>query len=199
MGLMKQHDKYPPGSAFVFDDAGVEYSNRKYHDNTTMNFILQTIRYRRFCFIINVPVFDFIDKQGRQLCHAKFKMQRIDRAKRMGVMAPLIQENDGFGYVRTGYPLLKGLLISEMNVSMPSFKLRKGYEEKAKEFKDQISIRNYEVEKLKERMQSADVLSKQFQPPNPQERSTAEIIAPVIQSQSRLKYNEDKQDFEEVM
>jgi len=198
MGLMKETDKYPPGSAFVFDDAGVEYSNRKFHDNLNINFLLQTIRYRRFAFIITVPIFDFIDKQGRMLCQAKFRMMDVDRKHRISTMIPYVQSNDGFGFTKTGFPLLNGMLISEVKVKVPSCRLRKDYEAKAKEFKDQIGIRNYAIEKVKEDMRTRlAVASKQELTGNikvmMEDAPKPEPLIP-LKSSKRLRYDPEKDE-----
>lgn len=145
----------PIGSVGVFEEVGVNYSSRKYHENTHMDIIMQTMRYKRRVLIMNVPDISFIDKRGRHLIDAIFKMDStINLKKNLSKMTPYFQENDGLGFIKKGYPLLDGMLVSEVFVNRPSKTLRQEYERRAKQYKDGLNKKQLELQEMKDRLLS---------------------------------------------
>ncbi len=85
-----------PGDAILWDEAGVEISNRSWQSlvNKTLNLLFQTFRHKRFIVIMTVPYVDFIDAGTRKLLHAEFEVQKInDETSKARIKPLLIQYN----------------------------------------------------------------------------------------------------------
>ncbi len=76
--------KKKKGIFIVWDEAGVDISNRNWQQtaNKMINFLLQTFRHRCFILFFTCPYTDFIDAQTRKLFHAEFKTISIDKKNR---------------------------------------------------------------------------------------------------------------------
>lgn len=63
----------PPGSIIIFDDAGVGANSRDWQDeyNKILAKIAQSFRFMNYVFLVTVPKMDFIDRQAREVVHAR--------------------------------------------------------------------------------------------------------------------------------
>ena len=95
MKLINEGD-LKPGSVIIWDEAGVDLSNRNWQSvtNKMLNALLQTFRHRNFILFFTVPYSDFVDSATRKLFHADFETQKIDKSKGTVVIKPkLLQYN----------------------------------------------------------------------------------------------------------
>ena len=85
-----------PGSVIVWDEAGIDLSNRNWQSvtNKMLNALLQTFRHKNFILFFTVPFHDFIDSSSRKLFHADFETQKINRNQSTVIIKPkLLQYN----------------------------------------------------------------------------------------------------------
>jgi hypothetical protein len=126
----------PPGGAVVFDEAGTSLSARLWHSvgNILLNFINQTIRYKRQLIIFTVPLESFIDIQARRLIFLKLTTVDILKRRRLCVLKPLYsQYNEQFRKEYRKYLMLNvgvPAQLVDIKVKMPSLRLRRAYEAK---------------------------------------------------------------------
>lgn len=139
--------KLRKGSVIIFEEAGIELSNRNWYSvmNKMLNFLLQTFRHRNFILILNSPYMDFVDAATRKLFHAEITTVKIDFEKELTVLKPqIIQYNSRYKkfyykYLRVGLPG-KGLgAVKNWSVPKPTEELLKAYEEKKKAFTDSLN------------------------------------------------------------
>jgi len=94
--LMKliNSDELKSGSVVVWDEAGVNLSNRNWQSgiNKMMNLLLQTFRHRNIILIFTVPYQDFIDAATRKLFHADFQTVSINKAKKTCRIKPKLMQ-----------------------------------------------------------------------------------------------------------
>jgi len=134
------------GVAILWDEAGIDLSNRSWQSmtNRLLNFLLQTFRHRCFVLIFTTPYNSFIDKSTRKLFHAEFSTTNIDFKNNTVRLKPkLIQYNaryDKFYHkwlrVATGkgaYPL------KQWNIPKPSVQILEDYETKKEDFTRQLN------------------------------------------------------------
>jgi len=128
----------PSGSAIVFDESGVAWQSRNFMSfmNKALSYALQTVRFKNHYLILTVPDLSFIDAQGRKLLHMLMVTQRILRKKKVVRIRPYIysmnyrQARDPFTItpkVVIGDKIIK---IRDIEVGMPSLKLRRRYEDR---------------------------------------------------------------------
>jgi len=151
--LMKliNSDKLKKGSVIVWDEAGVDLSNRSWQSTTNklLNHLLQTFRHRCFILIFTAPYMNFIDSATRRLFHAEFQTVSIDYKERTVKVRPqLIQYNSRLNkfYYKWLRIVTKGdgvVPLVEWNVKAPNKELIKQYEEKKTMFTNQL---NAEIE-----------------------------------------------------
>ena len=128
--------KLKKGSVIVWDEAGVDLSNRSWQSatNKLLNFLLQTFRHKNIILLFTTPYSDFVDKLTRRLFHAEFKTISIDFDKNTTKIKPLlIQYNARYGkfyykFLRIIHREGGAVPISEWNVPSPSKELIKAYE-----------------------------------------------------------------------
>lgn len=138
--------KLKKGSVILFEEAGVDLSNRNWQSvqNKVLNYLFQTFRHKNFILIMNSPYMDFIDKATRKLFHAEFLTMRIDKTLKKCIIKPqLIQYNsrrDKFYYKYLRYNQEGSLrVIKEWGVSKPRPDLIKEYEKKKTEYTNQLN------------------------------------------------------------
>ena len=88
------------GSVIVWDEAGIDLSNRNWQSvtNKMLNALLQTFRHRNFVLFFTVPYHDFIDSASKKLFHADFETQRINKNQGVVIIKPkLLQYNSNLG------------------------------------------------------------------------------------------------------
>lgn len=130
-------DTLKPGSVIVWDEAGIDLSNRNWQSitNKMLNALLQTFRHRNFILLFTVPFHDFIDSSSRKLFHADFQTQRLNKNQGVVVLKPkLLQYNSDLGkwYRKYLKVTINGgvIKIRKWKVPRPSKELIKVYEEK---------------------------------------------------------------------
>jgi DNA-binding CsgD family transcriptional regulator len=139
-------NKLHKGSAIVFEEAGIEMSNRNWQSTTNkmLNFLMQTFRHRNFILIFNSPYMDFVDSATRKLFHAEMTTCGIDKVKSQVKLKPLcIQYNarySKFYYKRLKVRTPEGAVpVSYWKVDKPSNDLLKAYEDKKRVFTDALN------------------------------------------------------------
>lgn len=140
------HGKLKRGSAIVFEETGVELSNKNWQSvfNKMISYLLQTFRHRNFILILNAPFLDFIDSSMRKLFHGELRTVSINRKKNTVKMRPLLLQYNSrlkkhyFKYLRIRTP--KGIVpIARWNIPRPSSKLIREYEVKKRRFTDALN------------------------------------------------------------
>lgn len=134
---------FPRGQPIVYEEVGVNEGNRSWAQNMDTNKILQTFRHKNAILLMNTPVKTFVDKQARDLNHAIFWMRKILHNKKQSVMSPFFTEiNPVSGETRTGWCVLKGDMISEIVLNIPSLELRKAYKKGKLEFTKKLNAKS---------------------------------------------------------
>ena len=84
--------KLKRGSVIVWDEAGIDLSNRAWQSatNKLLNFVFQTFRHKGYILFFTTPYGDFIDKQTRRLFHCEMKTIRINFKARKTKIKPLL-------------------------------------------------------------------------------------------------------------
>ena len=135
-----------PGSVIVWDEAGIDLSNRNWQSvtNKMLNALLQTFRHKNFILLFTVPFHDFIDVASRKLFHADFETQRINKLEEVVVIKPkLLQYNSNLAKWYRKYLKVKinGAIVKirKWKVPKPSNGLIKAYEEKKNQYTKQLN------------------------------------------------------------
>ena len=130
-----------PGSVIIWDEAGIDLSNRNWQSltNKMLNALLQTFRHKNFILFFTVPYHDFIDVSSKKLFHADFETQRINKNKGEVVLKPkLLQYNSNLQKWYRKYLKVSQngavVKIRRWKVPKPSDGLISKYEEKKNEF-----------------------------------------------------------------
>lgn len=139
-----------PGSVILWDEAGIDLSNRNWQSvtNKMLNALLQTFRHKNFILLFTVPYHDFIDASTRKLFHADFETQRINKKQKVVVIKPkLLQYNSNMGKWYRKYLRVQSnnsiIKIRRWAVPKPSDKLIKDYESKKNQFTKNL---NYSID-----------------------------------------------------
>lgn len=141
--LMKLINKgeLKPGSVIIWDEAGIDLSNRNWQSvtNKMLNALLQTFRHQNFILFFTVPYHDFIDSSSRKLFHADFETQKINKNQKVVIIKPkLLQYNSNLAKWYRKYLKVqinnRMVKIKRWSVPKPSDALIKAYEEKRKSF-----------------------------------------------------------------
>ncbi len=147
------------GSVIVFEEGGVEMSNKNWQSvtNKMLNYLMQTFRHRNFILIMNSPFIDFVDASTRKLFHAEFRTIGINQKTCECRLKPsLIDYNSRtqkFYYPRLKVITSEGSLpITYWRVCKPSDNLLVNYEEKKRKFTDELNKRIYsELQNVQEK------------------------------------------------
>ena len=126
------------GLVIVWDEAGIDLSNRNWQSvtNRMLNFLLQTFRHKNFILIFTAPYHDFLDVASRKLFHADFETVKINKKKGTCTIKPkLLQYNPSRKqwyrkYLRVLVPGIGTKKIKRWKIKKPSLKLRRAYENK---------------------------------------------------------------------
>lgn len=146
--LMKliREGNLPPGSVILWDEAGIDLSNRNWQSvtNKMLNALLQTFRHRNFILLFTVPYHDFIDSASRKLFHADFETQRINKNKQEVIIKPkLLQYNSNLAkWYRKYLKITENghvVKIKRWAVPKPSDELIKQYEERKNYFTSSLN------------------------------------------------------------
>ncbi len=146
MNLINKEGELNKGSVIVFEEVGVELSNRNWASvtNKMLNYLMQTFRHRCFILIMNSPFMDFVDASTRKLFHAELTTIGIDFNKKQTKLKPqLIQYNSRlqkFYYKRLKVITTEGILpVNIWRVNKPSDKLLADYEQKKRDYTDALN------------------------------------------------------------
>ena len=157
------------GQAFIFDEAGLEYSNRKFYteQNIAINNALQSIRYKGLIIIFTTPALSFIDCGGRAMFHAYFQTHKIFYKQGISIFKPfLISYNARTGKRYDKHPIYyrkwlnateKRQKIERYYFKRPPAKLVKEYEHKRANFIQ--AFLDKETNKIKVQEQQESVMS----------------------------------------
>lgn len=136
------------GTVIVFEEAGVEMSNKNWASvtNKMLNYLIQTFRHRGFILIMNSPYMDFIDSATRKLFHAEFQTMGIDFNKEVCKVKPqLIQYNarlQKFYYKKLRVIREEGNIpISFWTIDKPSKVLVVDYEKKKRVYTNTLNLK----------------------------------------------------------
>lgn len=154
------------GIVFIWDEAGVDLSNRNWQSitNKVINYLLQTFRHRNFILIFTAPYSDFIDVSTKKLFHAEFQTVSINKTKKtVNVKPKQIQYNSGkkkfyYHYLRIRKKGKGMVKIRKWAIPKPPKKLIKEYETKKNSFTCTL---NLEIEGV---LGSLDAMGKRRKP-----------------------------------
>lgn len=149
---------YPPGSIFIWDEAGVGMSSRDFQSvvNKMLLYMMQTIRHRNYIFILTVPSFSFIDAGARKLIHSHGIMEGIDyRQNTSTCKLRMISTNEMTGktYAKMLRVTRNGVKrkIASLTLGIPSKELLKEYEKYKSAFTTELNKRiQSELERVEE-------------------------------------------------
>lgn len=139
-------DELTKGSAILFDEAGIDLSNRTWQSltNRLLNFLLQTFRHKNFILLFTSPYLDFVDASTRKLFHAEFSTVNIDFTNKKVKLKPQLIQYNGrikkfyYKFLRVITP--KGVVpIRSWSLEKPSKDLLKEYEDKKNKFTSQLN------------------------------------------------------------
>lgn len=139
------------GSAILWDEAGIDASNRSWQSltNKMINFLLQTFRHKRIVLIMTTPYLDFVDSNTRKLFHAEIVTQHINKKTKMVKTKPMViqynSRNKKFYYKFLRVNSGKGVApVKSWNIPKPPEWLVNEYEEMKTNF---TSALNKDIEK----------------------------------------------------
>ena len=127
----------PPGSCILFDEAGVEISNRKsYMDkfNTKMANVLITWRSLNLILFVTTPMIKQLDAGVRKMFDAMFETKKILKREQKVVTKVkfiIVDQQSGDAYY---YNARRGHKILRIKIGMPDPELIKLYEAKKKAY-----------------------------------------------------------------
>jgi len=84
--------KLKRGSVIIWDEAGIDLSNRAWMSatNKLLNFVFQTFRHKGYILFFTTPYSDFVDKQTRRLFHCEMKTIKINFKNKTTKIKPLL-------------------------------------------------------------------------------------------------------------
>jgi len=143
-GLAK---KYPAGTAFILDDAGLNLFSREAMTRTVIDVakIFQSIRFKNYIILLSLPAYNMLDKAIRTLMCCYIQPNSIDPKSMMvraGVRHLKYDPHDGIVYRRKPIRVLKDnntwlnyevrqhVSVNEVWFDAPPKELRVAYEEK---------------------------------------------------------------------
>jgi DNA polymerase III delta prime subunit len=132
----------PPGSAIIFDEAGVTLAARDAatRGNKIFSKLMQIIRHRRIFVIMTAPDLGFIDKSARKMLHWWLETHKIDRTlERCHVKPHVIEVNQREGDILYPYPRFDGQQIGELVIDKIDAATAAEYEAVAAAYKNQVA------------------------------------------------------------
>lgn len=139
--------KLKRGSVILWDEAGVDLSNRNWQSmtNKLINLLVQTFRHKGFILIFTVPYSDFVDMATRKLFHANFETQSINTQRKTCRIKPLLLEYNPEvkkwyrHYLKKRLPGGGMSKVRRWDVVKPSEELIKEYEKKKIRFTRELN------------------------------------------------------------
>lgn len=134
-------DKLQAGSVVVFDEAGIDASNRQSYMNKlnkALSFLLQTWRFRRIILFVTIPDISMIDAGTRKMFDAVFETMAIIKRERVCVLKiKFIQVNAQSGKAYFKRPRNNSGIV-KTKLKKPNIKLVNRYEKKKAIFLDAL-------------------------------------------------------------
>lgn len=153
--------KLKAGSVILWDEAGIDLSNRNWQSvtNKMLNALLQTFRHRNFILLFTVTFQDFVDASTRKLFHADFETQRINKVEEVVIIKPkLLQYNPAMGKWYRKYLKVVNegstIKIKRWAVPKPSDTIIHAYEEKKNQFTKNL---NLDIDKQLSKLEEKDI------------------------------------------
>lgn len=134
-------DGYGKGSYFGFDESGVGQGAREWwkDGNIVFNYVMQTWRRDNKIAAFTLPSLDLLDKQSRGLLDAVLQFTNINRSEGWTEWRfQRIQKNPKTGKLYYKYPVIRGTKVKGFRVSTPSEDLVEKYEDRKKEFTEDL-------------------------------------------------------------
>jgi len=147
-------EKLRKGSALVLDEAGVNYSNKRWMTSRNMELgkLFQTFRFMNLALFHTLPHFRFLDSTQRALIHMGFVSQGVRRKEKIALFSARYFTHDPFSRsyddMRYTYPLIhfpNGRLykVKTMAVQLADKKLLIEYEVKKREWNKRLQAQTY--------------------------------------------------------
>jgi len=144
--VLKDYKTYPPGSAIVFDEAGVGISSRNWWDaaQKAMNYALQICRKRGLMITFTTPDASYVDSQPRKLFKFYYETSFLDKHdKECHVIPKRIFVNRMTGFAYYYYPIIKDAVEGTIKIKELIFEkipkeLAKAYENMKDEFNEKV-------------------------------------------------------------
>lgn len=138
--------KHPKGTTVVLDEAGVNFSSRRWMkaENKALGELFQTFRWMNVCLLFTLPNFTFLDNQQRKLCHFTFEQPNINREHNICFMKGKYIHHDDFSEkFKTYFPFIrypdgKMCKVAKLGFRLASKDLLKNYEIKKYEWNQKL-------------------------------------------------------------
>lgn len=162
--------KLPPGSAVMWDEAGVGLDSREFMSliNKVLSYVTMTMRYRRQIIAMTVPDMQWVDIKTRKLLHAYIEMLKIFKGSRSVGKYHMLQTNYRFGKTYHKCPVVfKGgspYIVSTVEFNMPPKSMTEPYEKYKSKFGDEIlamaedAVNMLEYKKLQRKVSDREIL-----------------------------------------
>lgn len=136
--------KFPPGSAIMWDEAGVGLDSREFMTliNKVMSYVTMTMRYRRQVIGLTVPDMGWIDIKTRKMLHAYVELQKKFINNRSIGKYHVLETNYRYGktYHKAPVVMKDGIpyIIQHVEFNKPPQDLIDAYEKRKDVFGDQL-------------------------------------------------------------
>jgi hypothetical protein len=144
--FMKDLEKINKGDVIVLEECGVNFSSRKWQSegNIALGMVLQTIRFKNFGIILNLPNIMFLDVQGRNLLHYHCQMQSINYKTNMSYASiKKIEVDEDKGKIYRKFPRFsineQVFTMKLLGLPKPNENLITQYEERKKIFSTELN------------------------------------------------------------
>lgn len=145
-------ENIPPGTLILFDEPQVDLNARAWQSdvNKAMNSITSTFRHRRCIVLFALPYMSMIDKNTRNLFHAKFSMTSLDKNNKLASCEPHFLDYDDklnkiyykqlmVRFKVPGKNRMQSTLISKWKTGLASEELISQYEKKKSSFTSKLN------------------------------------------------------------
>ncbi len=135
---MKMPINIKPGTVFLFEEVGAVgggASARQWQSkaNSFFNSFMQTSRHKNHILIMTTPMFSYLDKGVRELCHLQITMKNINPQSKISTGKPFILQSNPisgkvyFKYLRVKHQGLKRK-VKEITFKLPPTEIVNEYE-----------------------------------------------------------------------
>ena len=130
----------PRGSVIIWDETGIGINSRTFYEqnNLAISYVTQSFRFKNYIVIYTTPSFSYIDKQVRQMFHARVKMEGYDMNANLSYgQWAWLDYNSDTGKIYYKFPRMhvdgRKVIVDNVYFKKPPVKLAHAYEEKRKE------------------------------------------------------------------